>query len=427
MKGDIEIRSALEELAAKIPVCEMEDHAARLYEAPEFSTFNLLGNRETALSRVLAELLDPRGSHGQGALFLNAMLRLIGCKALQAPERNVYVQTEASVPVNGRQYPRRIDILVETPAILLGIENKKWTGESKDQLLDYWYHLKKKAGENQDYKLIFISNDKPPESVEAIRLPYYCRNDENSVKKWLQSVRQDIKAPRVRDFIDDFLGWIQREFSTEDADAMTPHQKMILNFLKSSPGNKKAIGAVLTSFKQIRRSYIHDVETYLMDGLKAEFSDIEFRIQASGAEGMSLDVCLESQHEWWTARRPHWPKNSYLALSSEIGDCKRIIYGLAALNPKSAEGRYKGYKDWACDDYENLSKSLASVSEGQQATDWWLWWRLLKISDWTIDVIGKAIISDEQFAGQFFDIKNVLNDLINIANAIDQAISQCSQ
>jgi hypothetical protein len=47
-------------------------------EAPEFNVFELLRveRNEAAHSRFLANLLDPAGTHGQGAFFLNHFLLL---------------------------------------------------------------------------------------------------------------------------------------------------------------------------------------------------------------------------------------------------------------------------------------------------------------------------------------------------------------
>src|SRR5436309_334411 len=40
-------------------------------EAPEFRALSLLGPDENGLSDIIAELLDPRASHGQGEGFLS--------------------------------------------------------------------------------------------------------------------------------------------------------------------------------------------------------------------------------------------------------------------------------------------------------------------------------------------------------------------
>ena len=131
---DEAIQVGIAALAAEMPRCDAERHGAELYGAPRFSVFSLFGDKETTLSRILADLFDPKGAHGQGLLFLNSLLKMVGQEPISRLDRSVQIRIEAPVPVVGRKTPRRIDILVETSDRLIGIENKKWTGESEDQL-----------------------------------------------------------------------------------------------------------------------------------------------------------------------------------------------------------------------------------------------------------------------------------------------------
>ena len=90
----------------------------------EFNTFRLFGieRREPAFhSKILAELLDPRGSHGQRSLFLDhflAMLRdrgHLGNTPGDAVGQGYYVETERD----------KIDLNLYKPDVAyIGIENK---------------------------------------------------------------------------------------------------------------------------------------------------------------------------------------------------------------------------------------------------------------------------------------------------------------
>lgn len=46
--------------------------------APDFCLLDYLDSRENGISRILANLLDPMGSHGQGARFLEAFIKWAG-------------------------------------------------------------------------------------------------------------------------------------------------------------------------------------------------------------------------------------------------------------------------------------------------------------------------------------------------------------
>jgi PD-(D/E)XK nuclease superfamily len=424
MDNIIEINDILGALAAKIPQCDTEHVHAEKHEAPRFSAFNLLGTRETALSRVLAELLDPRGSHGQGVLFLNALLQLIGCEAIQPLDRNVRVQTEAPVPIEGNPVPRRIDILVETPTLLLGIENKKWTGESSNQLRDYGCHLKKTARENQTCKLIFISNDEPSEGVAAIQFPYHRKNHEKTVEHWLQSVRKDIQAKRVGNFIDDFIGWIQREFSEDSLVPMTTYNNFISNFMQENPSNARALAAVLTAQDVIVSKYIQSVEKRLRECLEKEFNGIEVSCpDHPGDYDCLLDMCLKNRYRWWAARKPSWPKGCYIAISTDSGHRKGIFYGIVALNPDSVEGKKTENERWRAQRFAKIDDVANSYAGRDGKTDWWPWHKVVRTPDWSGEAIGQAMLEGEASAGDRLGVGQVLIDLIVLGKAIDQISS----
>ena len=137
----------------------------------EFDALTFLGisSSEEVHSRVLAWLLDPRGSHGAGDHFLRGFLRE---SAKVAAGVSVYVgdlgnetafqwsatrvQQEWHNVVEG--YEGRLDILLinEAEGFLCGIENKIFSGEHSEQLTRYRRAL---AGAYPDFhrRHVFLS------------------------------------------------------------------------------------------------------------------------------------------------------------------------------------------------------------------------------------------------------------------------------
>ena len=56
------------------------DRAERFRQGKEFNIFRVqrILNDEVKICRLLRELLDPRGSHGQGSVFLRLFLETLG-------------------------------------------------------------------------------------------------------------------------------------------------------------------------------------------------------------------------------------------------------------------------------------------------------------------------------------------------------------
>ncbi len=98
-----------------------------------------LGRRETRNAAVLAWLLNPRGSHGQGVLVLRGLLSRI------ADEQPTWAFDDAEldrVVVRTEHHPLgdihdRIDIALDGPSFILFLELKIGSTESRDQVARY--------------------------------------------------------------------------------------------------------------------------------------------------------------------------------------------------------------------------------------------------------------------------------------------------
>ena len=159
----------LSDLGDQLPRLDAHVTGAELYGAPRLSVFRLLSPTEPTLSRVIADLLDPRGSHGQGELFLNSLLEKVDLPPVTIRDIVRVTREVRTTPKN-----RRIDIVVETPRVVLGIENKPWAGQLENQLKDYWEYLVgrgKAAGKLA--KLVFLSDQQAETSSRPNRTDFF--------------------------------------------------------------------------------------------------------------------------------------------------------------------------------------------------------------------------------------------------------------
>ncbi len=56
----------------------LQREKTELYDSNRFNPFRFMYTNEIGLSKILAFLLDPTETHGQGDLFLNSFLKYIG-------------------------------------------------------------------------------------------------------------------------------------------------------------------------------------------------------------------------------------------------------------------------------------------------------------------------------------------------------------
>jgi PD-(D/E)XK nuclease superfamily len=121
--------------------------------ARHFNVFRCFAPSEPRLSAIIRDLLDPRGIHGQGDVFLRHFLETIGLGNL-AISRNVAIRCE-ELTRHCDNPLRRIDLFVSPDGIFgIGIENKPWAGDQKGWVRDYSTHLARQSGNH--FCLVFL-------------------------------------------------------------------------------------------------------------------------------------------------------------------------------------------------------------------------------------------------------------------------------
>jgi hypothetical protein len=186
--------------------------------ATRFNVFKLIEPDENKLSDILADLLDPKGSHGQCDLFLRRLFEILGHGAMAKLATDITVRREA--PTNKiEKYRRRIDILVEAGTeALLAIENKVDSPEQTDQVKDYLEHLRQ-SRRRQPMRgvLIYLSrNGEYPRSLPTAKArelqqegTLFCWSYADEIRGWLETCRRDCEAERIRGFLSDFIAYIE--------------------------------------------------------------------------------------------------------------------------------------------------------------------------------------------------------------------------
>ena len=196
--------------------------------APSFSVFDYISMDENILSRIIADLLDPKGPHGQGALFLECFLRLLSEKNSNFKLPNAYLKriNDARVKMEARtaflvQDARRIDIRIELPpsalyqAFGIGIENKPWAIEQENQLADYRDELQGRYPDG--FILVFLCQQgRTPASINEQDWTALCKEGRGALisftvgfLSWLSECRMRCQADKIRHFLADFERYVQ--------------------------------------------------------------------------------------------------------------------------------------------------------------------------------------------------------------------------
>jgi len=153
-----------------------------------FNIFSILGvqhDENRTHSRYLAELLNPAGRHGEGLRFLDAFVKeTLGLPVHLAGR----VKVDRELATDDR---RRVDIVVESPNLIIGIELKINAGDQKAQLYDYYAELRQRAGTTKTAVLVYLTLDgKPPSTYSLKNLELgnvRCLSFAEDIRGWLDT------------------------------------------------------------------------------------------------------------------------------------------------------------------------------------------------------------------------------------------------
>jgi hypothetical protein len=184
-----------------------------------FNIFTLLRieeDEDRTHTPVLADLLNPRGSHGQGFLFLLEFLRRCGQKpGFRSPPGPI---EDSRWLVETQRFTRfgTIDLILSAPRLrfMIAIENKVYAGEQADQLKRYHRWLTKQQDLYPHRSLVLITpSGRQASSAKGIDyVPLSYRED---IAGTLEAVLGEIPAERLRATVRQYLEIVQRLVAKE--------------------------------------------------------------------------------------------------------------------------------------------------------------------------------------------------------------------
>jgi hypothetical protein len=187
---------------------ELEERVGR------FNIFDALRivDREVKHSDFLAWLIDPNESHGQGGLFLRAilmgLLRTARENGFACPVSPVQLDGEELRGVEVRREWRNIDLLIKCgqPSFVVAVENKIRSSEHSNQLARYRESVQAEFGSVPGmYVFLTVDGDDPSEEDWVP----YSYSDLHRVLERVRKSHEKSIGEDVRTFLDHYLGLIR--------------------------------------------------------------------------------------------------------------------------------------------------------------------------------------------------------------------------
>lgn len=345
MDTELDIQQFFQEVAS-ICALEQAQQEERNRKGENYNLFSILSIERYELkhSALIANLLDPKGSHGCGDAFLRAFFE-IALKGTAYPFEsstppNSYTEHYIG-PIAG-DTGGRIDILVESSRYGLIIENKIYAGDQDKQLIRYDNYGKTDLKADR-YLLVYLTlfgNEASEGSTakgSTKEVDYLCLSYAEDILRWLeQCVRLAYDKPLVRESLNQYIRTI-KQLTYQDM-----NQKNIEKIIDLAVDHPEVV-ATLSSKRdaiaqRIRKKYIFDElkeyaakKGWLFDNTEIANpkGDNKIRLRKEGWEG-SIIISADSEDKksnygWWI--------NLWIGIDSKVTGAKK----LACLEKQSPE------------------------------------------------------------------------------------------
>lgn len=231
-----------------------------------FNIFQILrvGHLEvTTHSPILAELLNPKGRHGQGDTFLRLFINQLDIKDFDPASARV--ELEYDIGTVTEKSGGRIDIVIlDGKSHTIFIENKIYAGDQEKQLQRY-------RERNAQAHLFYLTlqGDLPAgfteesfDNIRAIRISYA-----GDICDWLAACKKEAASlPQVRETIAQYLHLI-RELTGQSLTQFM--NKELINKIINDEEILSAYFALTSELENVRASLVAKLDTQLDDVAKS--------------------------------------------------------------------------------------------------------------------------------------------------------------
>ena len=393
---------------------EPQLHAARILEdelnrrlAHRFNVFDYLGTLELGLSKLIADLLDPKASHGQGSLFLETFFQMV----VPDPRDANLDFSSAQITVEKMiDKGRRIDIFMRIPGeksgFCLAFENKPYAEDQQDQVKDYLTFLSGLQAEN--FLLIYLSprGNLPSESIISSKelekwvgkfaaMPYVIVNDDErnitlldeknlvlrkSIVDWLTMCRERCDVERLRWFLRDAEIFCKTTFGHRVMSSDS-ELRSIIEFLLSNPDLLPTAQSVYEAWPSLKRDMCERFLKHVLHRVKRKVKKmdlgdgLEFGSGYSETRMSRLWLYRKSWREY-ACRDSDSNGRTMIRLSSHRANLKRWRIGVRS--PKSKSSMSMSEQEVRT----RLENRLSEEGIGENRNFWWSAYDSLEKYDW---------------------------------------------
>lgn len=385
----------LSELTPRLQSARKAERERDRHLAPRFNVFRYLREDELGLSRMIADLLDPAGEHGQGTSFLEAMLEALPetrgrFGGLRTKSANPIRVARERCTTTGRFIDITVDIPTKAGRFCLAFENKPYASDQDRQVKDYLEYLHKQY--KRHFLLVYLPpvHRQPGEASlpRADRagwqghfriMPYTGSNA--SLDDWFATCRKLCDADRVSWFLRDAELFCQQRFG-ESTMTTNPDTRFVREYLSDNPSHMSAALAVHDAWRLVRvevcQRFLKHMRHTVEDRLGTVLPGIEddFHVKCRyGHQKKNASALWMTRDAWmrYDDPPPNLERRNAIRLQSEGRGRNGWFWGVPSLkSPGDRTETEKERHEKLCTALERHGLSLAN-----EKGDWWPQWEYL--------------------------------------------------
>lgn len=376
-------------------------HEIEKLKGENFNVFSVLGlerYENKTHSSFIAELLNPKGSHLKGNVFLKLFLETIGMpKHLDLTSARCGTEISIGLIDSDNKTGGRVDIfLKDQNGKTICIENKIDAGDQDSQIERYVNY------NTQNNVVLYLSRNGTDASEQSRGKyvdgqDYFTISYRHDVKNWLRNcLREAYDQPILRETIKQYLILIQK-ITNQLGDSQM--EKELLDTIESDYQSAKVVESLITQV-EIRKV------TQLLNELKEK---LEEELTASNWE-IEISERIGESYEGFRVRYKEWPHQVYIKLESQ----SRMPFHNTVLGITATKDLY---------DREEVKKLLEELNLPEKGypkeTKGWPFFNY--IINWSSEKKRAELFDQEKFK----ELKEQLfEDVVSLAKGTEQPLSK---
>ena len=399
------IPNFLNKISQELKVLEISRQRYAKQLAPTFSVFDYIYTDEMMLSRIISDLLNPKGKHAQGSIFLSLFFNLLNFPSdwseLNLEQATITIELE-KITKNGRRMDIYINIHSEGKNYGICIENKPFAADSTNQLNDYAIEMERLN--KKKWHIVYLSGyaQKPSENSiplnklnEWIQEKKYSQINFSSLHDWLKKCMAESQNDHVNHFLKAFQNYILNKFvGVNDMS----EQESIVNITLSSAQNIQAAFEVFSAKDAIQDALVRNFQSQLTHAAKSK--------------GWITEGDFSREH--WTGVNFFYAKNHKFSFKVEFHHYNYRGFFL---------GIVKSDKNSNC--LEISQKIYLIVSElfpheKVKNSDWWAAYIDQKEWDWQTNINVWSMIESGELCQRIMNYAGQIHDVLTNAKLLDQ-------